>query len=155
MSQNILTDASAKQLCVSCERLCEAVPLRTPCIVHPGAFWLPGAFLYFLVKRGTVLERASKISMKERTRISAGKTLRCGYTTGTCAAAAAGAAARMALTGTVCTQSAVCLPDGETVTFTVEEPKAGKGDASCAVRKDAGDDIDVTDKMLVDRKSVV
>lgn len=123
--------------------------MRAPCIVHPGAFWLPGAFLYFLVKRGTVLERASKISMKERTRISAGKTLRCGYTTGTCAAAAAGAAARMALTGTVCTQSAVCLPDGETVTFTVEEPKAGKGDASCAVRKDAGDDIDVTDKMLV------
>ncbi|MBQ9068322.1 MAG: cobalamin biosynthesis protein CbiD [Eggerthellaceae bacterium] len=80
---------------------------------------------------------------------SGGKRLRCGYTTGTCAAAATRAAAEMLLTGQFVPAVSVDTPAGIAVAIDVEEHSSGNGWAECAVRKDAGDDPDVTDGALV------
>lgn len=78
-----------------------------------------------------------------------GKKLRCGITTGTCAAAASAAAVRL-LTGLGGFESvAVRLPGGDKVQVTVEEWYTKKGQASCCVRKYSGDDPDVTDGILI------
>ena len=77
------------------------------------------------------------------------KWLRCGYTTGTCAALAAAGAARLLLTGRRPAALALTTPKGWEVEV---EPAAlaREGEAArCAVRKDAGDDPDVTHGMLV------
>ena len=75
--------------------------------------------------------------------------LRTGFTTGTCAAAAAAAAA-WALAGVARDAVDVCLPDGERVTLAVESlEKPRESGARAAVLKDAGDDPDVTNGMLV------
>ncbi len=70
--------------------------------------------------------------------------LRGGYTTGACAAAAAKAAA-MVLCGA---EPPVCvtleLPDGEAVEFGIINARRIEGGAEAAVRKDAGDDPDIT-----------
>jgi cobalt-precorrin-5B (C1)-methyltransferase len=66
--------------------------------------------------------------------------LRTGWTTGTCASAAAKAAAVSLLTGTAPSQVEVGLPGGRRVTFPVEPA----GPARCVVVKDAGDDPDCT-----------
>ena len=78
-----------------------------------------------------------------------GKLLRCGYTTGTCAAAAARAAAELLLAQSHVPAVVVETPAGIRVTVDVEEAACGAGWARCAVRKDAGDDADVTDGVLV------
>lgn len=77
------------------------------------------------------------------------KRMRCGYTTGTCATAAAGAAARLLLLGSAEPAVTVATPAGVDVIVEVEEMLEGPGWAQCAVRKDAGDDPDVTDGVLV------
>ena len=77
------------------------------------------------------------------------KRLRCGYTTGTCAAAAARAAAELLVRGVAIPVVCVQTPAGLDVLVEVEEHDAGPGWAQCAVRKDAGDDHDVTDGALV------
>jgi cobalt-precorrin-5B (C1)-methyltransferase len=77
------------------------------------------------------------------------KRMRCGYTTGTCAAAAARAAAEMLLLGRALPAVVVSTPAGIDVSVEVEEQDAGQDWAQCAVRKDAGDDPDVTDGVLV------
>ena len=73
--------------------------------------------------------------------------MRTGYTTGTCAAAAAGAAAFFVCSGRKLSHAAVLLPDGSEallpLTWDVGEP------LRCGVYKDAGDDPDVTDGTLV------
>jgi cobalt-precorrin-5B (C1)-methyltransferase len=66
--------------------------------------------------------------------------LRTGWTTGTCASAAAKAAAVSLLRGTAPSQVEVALPGGQRVTFPVEPA----GPARCVVVKDAGDDPDCT-----------
>ena len=78
-----------------------------------------------------------------------GSLLRCGYTTGTCAAAATRAAADLLLANEL--PPAVCIqtPAGIHVVADVEKSERGDGWARCAVRKDAGDDPDVTDGVLV------
>ena len=74
---------------------------------------------------------------------------RTGLTTGTCAAAAAKAAA-LALAGERCEAVEVELPGGDRVTLAVEWlDRPREGCASAAVVKDAGDDPDVTDGMTV------
>lgn len=73
-----------------------------------------------------------------------GKHLRCGYTTGTCAAAAAKAAAQSLLSGTPPSQVTLTVPAGVTLTLDVAQADAGAGWARCAVRKDSGDDPDIT-----------
>ena len=87
--------------------------------------------------------------MEEKYMIKNGKRLRCGYTTGSCATAAAAAAAEMLLTGKTISQAAIRLPDGETVLFDVEEPEIRGGQASCAIIKDSGDDPDVTHGLAI------
>ena len=77
-----------------------------------------------------------------------GKNLRCGYTTGACAAAAARAAADMLLNDRVAADTELVLK-GSAVRFSVEDATRGDGWARCAVRKDAGADIDVTDGLLI------
>ncbi len=77
------------------------------------------------------------------------KLLRCGYTTGTCAALAAGAAARLLLTGEAPETARLVTPKGVAVEVPLEYCKTDGGAATAAVRKDAGDDPDATDGCLV------
>ena len=77
------------------------------------------------------------------------KKLRCGYTTGSCAAAAAKAAAIMLFKGENVDTVDLVTPGGIILRLDVEEIER-KGEAvSCAVRKDGGDDADVTDGILI------
>lgn len=78
-----------------------------------------------------------------------GKNLRSGYTTGSCAALAAGAATRLLLTGKPLQNSTIFTPGGVRLDVGVEIATLAGGVAECAVRKDAGDDPDVTDGILV------
>lgn len=75
-----------------------------------------------------------------------GRKLRKGYTTGTCAAAGAKAAALLLLGGLRSRHVDVSLPRGGTLSVPVKSVRAGKGSARAVVVKDAGDDPDVTDK---------
>ena len=77
------------------------------------------------------------------------KKLRCGYTTGTCAALAAQGAVRFLLTGSWKETEEIMTPKGILVAVSLEEKSSGDGWAECAVRKDAGDDYDVTNGILV------
>ena len=70
--------------------------------------------------------------------------LRKGYTTGTCAAAAAKAAAIAFFTGRKIKEVQIILPAGEAVTLPVYRCEIGKDTATASVIKDAGDDPDVT-----------
>lgn len=74
--------------------------------------------------------------------------LRSGFTTGTCASAAAKAAAVFALTGERLKNVSLCLPNGEETVWEVKNWTDGQGD-NFAVQKDAGDDPDATDGMWV------
>lgn len=73
-----------------------------------------------------------------------GKRLRCGYTTGTCAALAAAGAVRLLLTGHPPDLVAMDTPKGWRVEVSLTQPQLGEGWAQCAVVKDGGDDIDAT-----------
>jgi len=77
--------------------------------------------------------------------------LRCGYTTGTCAAAAAQRAAAMVLGASFSPEDKIVLtaPKGVRLELDALDPEIGEGWASCAVRKDAGDDPDITNGILV------
>ncbi len=75
--------------------------------------------------------------------------LRSGFSTGACAAAAAKAAA-LALIGEACAAVDLTLPTGETITLPLEDVEPLSPTAARAtVRKDAGDDPDITDGVLV------
>ena len=80
---------------------------------------------------------------------SGAKRLRCGYTTGTCAAAAAQAATELLLGKVLVPSVVVTTPAGIDVIVEVEECEEGPGWARCGVQKDGGDDPDVTDGVLV------
>ena len=77
------------------------------------------------------------------------KKLRRGHTTGTCAAAASKAAAEALLTGDDITTVRIHTPKGITLDLPVEDMRRDDNSVSCAVRKDGGDDIDVTHGTLV------
>ena len=78
-----------------------------------------------------------------------GKRLHFGFTTGTCAAAAAKAATVLLLSGNAPQTVSIRTPKGIDLDLPVLEPVRGDGFACCAIRKDAGDDPDVTDGVLV------
>ena len=78
-----------------------------------------------------------------------GKLLRCGYTTGSCAAGAAKAATQMLLTGNRVDSVELDTPKGIRLTLDILDAVMDGDRASCAVRKDSGDDPDVTAGMLV------
>ena len=77
------------------------------------------------------------------------KKLRRGHTTGTCAAAASKAATEALLTGENVTTVRIHTPKGITLDLPVEDLTRDGDSVSCAVRKDGGDDIDVTHGTLV------
>ena len=77
------------------------------------------------------------------------KLLRCGYTTGTCAALAASGAVKLLLTGEAPAALSITTPKGWPVELEPAVCRMEEGAAVCAVRKDAGDDPDVTDGILV------
>ena len=77
------------------------------------------------------------------------KTLRKGYTTGACAAAAAKAAAKAAISGELPEAVEITLPRGEGLRLAVVHGALLENGARCAVKKDAGDDPDVTNGVLV------
>lgn len=81
--------------------------------------------------------------------VKGGKRLRLGYTTGTCAAAAAKAAACMLLTGRRLEQVELTTPKGIRLTLPVREIQMGEETVSCAIEKDGGDDPDVTAGSLI------
>lgn len=78
-----------------------------------------------------------------------GTPLRRGYTTGSCAAAAARAAVRLLLTGEETAVVRFMAPCGEMLSLPVETSARRTGWASCGVRKDAGDDPDITHGLLI------
>lgn len=86
---------------------------------------------------------------KEYYRDIGGKKLRLGYTTGSCAAAASKAAAFMLLTGRRLDQVSLLTPKGISLHLQVLDIIIGKEEVSCAIQKDAGDDPDITDGVLV------
>ena len=72
------------------------------------------------------------------------KLLRCGYTTGTCAALAAAGAARLLLTDTAPETVALRTPKGIVVEVAPLFCRIVAEGAECAIEKDGGDDVDVT-----------
>mgnify|MGYP001732559617 CR=1 FL=1 len=72
------------------------------------------------------------------------KLLRCGYTTGTCAALGAAGAARLLLTGREPETVALRTPKGIVVEVAPIYCRRTDAGAVCAIRKDGGDDVDVT-----------
>ena len=70
--------------------------------------------------------------------------MRYGFTTGSCAAAAAKAAAYMLLTGKIKNCITIETPKGIPYTAEVTDIVRGESQVSCAVVKDGGDDPDVT-----------
>lgn len=77
------------------------------------------------------------------------KKLRCGYTTGSCAAAAAKAAATMLLSGEDVKEVRLGTPAGIVLHLEIRECTRTASQVTCAIRKDAGDDPDVTDGILI------
>jgi len=75
--------------------------------------------------------------------------LRYGWTTGSCAAAAAKAAYAALLTGEFPDPVTVRLPRGETPAFALAVQKLEPGAATAGIVKDAGDDPDVTHGALI------
>lgn len=78
-----------------------------------------------------------------------GQRLRCGYTTGSCAAGAAKAAALMLHTGVIPDYVELDTPAGRLLRLKVEQAELTADAASCAIVKDAGDDPDVTNGLAI------
>ena len=88
-----------------------------------------------------------------------GQRLRLGYTTGSCAAAAAKAAALMLLTGQRVSQVQLKTPKGLDLILEIEDicflheqnagPDTCPDAVSCAVQKDSGDDPDITNHAMI------
>ena len=85
----------------------------------------------------------------EEYQFSQGKNLRCGYTTGSCATAAAKAAATMLLIGERVESVRIDTPKGIVLSLEPLEVEQTADYVSCAIRKDSGDDPDDTNGILV------
>ncbi|BAM88798.1 cobalt-precorrin-6A synthase [Bradyrhizobium oligotrophicum S58] len=77
------------------------------------------------------------------------RPLKRGWTTGSCATAAARAAYELLVTGNCPTMVEIALPGGRRVSFAVAMHEADGAGATAGVIKDAGDDPDVTHGALV------
>ena len=77
--------------------------------------------------------------------------LRCGYTTGSCAAAAAQRSSTMVLGARFSPNEKIILntPKGIRLELDSEKTEVGDGWASCAIKKDGGDDPDATNGILI------
>ena len=78
------------------------------------------------------------------------RLLRTGFTTGACATAAAAAACQALMTGKWPNPVSIRLPNGKSPSFSLQHTDSGEGWARSAVRKDAGDDPDVTHGALIE-----
>ena len=76
-------------------------------------------------------------------------SLRKGFTTGTCAALAAKAAARLLLSSLTTNNVSILLPGGERIERPLAYQKLLGQTACCAIEKDSGDDPDVTNGIWV------
>lgn len=79
--------------------------------------------------------------------------LRCGYTTGSCATMASKASAEMLITGKKIESSAIITPKGIEVKSKILDISMDNDYISCAVRKDSGDDPDITNNILIYAKA--
>lgn len=77
------------------------------------------------------------------------KRLRYGYTTGSCAAGATRGAVRMLLSGASLSEVELQTPKGITLNLQLHDITREETHVSCAVQKDAGDDPDTTNGILV------
>lgn len=77
------------------------------------------------------------------------KKMRFGYTTGSCAAAACKGAVSILLTGKRTERVELLTPRGILLNLKLEDIKIERDRVSCAVRKDAGDDPDTTNGILI------
>lgn len=75
--------------------------------------------------------------------------MRYGFTTGSCAAAASKAAAYMLLTGNIKTKITIETPKGILYTAQILQISRTENEVGCAVRKDGGDDPDITTGSLI------
>lgn len=87
--------------------------------------------------------------MKDMFVVKGGKKLRCGYTTGSCSAAAAKACVIMLQENREISKVSIDTPSGVKLELDVLSPELGQGYASCCIIKDGGDDPDVTDGMEI------
>ncbi len=78
-----------------------------------------------------------------------GKSYRKGYTTGSCATAAAKVAALMVMRQQLIHQTSIVTPSGVTLNLNVEDASVELQSAVAAIRKDGGDDVDATHGMLI------
>ena len=90
-----------------------------------------------------------KIGLEDYYVIRNQKKLRFGYTTGSCAAGAARGAARLLLGEDEISEVELMTPKGILLHLEILDRKRSENAASCAVRKDAGDDPDTTNGILV------
>lgn len=90
-----------------------------------------------------------RTGLEEQYIIKNNKKLRLGYTTGSCAAAACKGAAEMLLGGQRVEQVELMTPKGILLTLRLEDIAIKTTEVSCAVRKDAGDDPDTTNGILI------
>ncbi|MFU8794739.1 MAG: cobalt-precorrin-5B (C(1))-methyltransferase CbiD [Dethiobacteria bacterium] len=81
--------------------------------------------------------------------VTGGKKMRRGFTTGSCAAAAAKAATLMLFGGQSLDQVELQTPAGVNLNLQVFKVELGENYVCCAVRKDAGDDPDITNGILI------
>lgn len=77
------------------------------------------------------------------------KKLRCGYTTGSCAAGAAKASVKMLLTGEIVDNVQICTPKEINLELKINDISVNEVSVSCAVQKDSGDDPDITNGIFV------
>ena len=80
------------------------------------------------------------------------KLLRCGYTTGTCAAAASKAAVAMLFKQESMDSVAITTPNQTDLIIDVLNPQFNDNVARCSIEKDSGDDPDITNGILVSSK---
>lgn len=84
-----------------------------------------------------------------------GKKYRTGYTTGSCATAAAKVAALMILRQQPINNVSIVTPSGVTLNLTVQDSSIQADSAVAAIEKDGGDDVDATHGMLIYAKVVL
>lgn len=90
-----------------------------------------------------------KTGLEEYYSIKNNQKMRFGYTTGSCAAGAAKAATRMLLEDSNIARETLMTPKGILLDLEILHGTKGKDWVSCAVKKDAGDDPDITDQLEI------
>jgi len=101
--------------------------------------------------------------MRDMFVVKRGKRLRCGYTTGSCSAAAAKACVMMLSENRPIHRVSIDTPAGIVLDLDVMSPTLAQGYSTCCIIKDGGDDPDATDGMEIcarvsrrpDRKIVI